>query len=69
MFGVQAWAYLQRTVGRNLILWDTVRIGDYELAREIVMNPTRGRTAALDGWLIQGGRESFVRGLTMPLHY
>jgi hypothetical protein len=47
---------LDRSCGRNLFLWDTLRIGDYSLARQISLDPTRARTTALDGWQIQGGQ-------------
>jgi len=54
-------ATLDETCGRNLFLWDTLRIGDYALARQIAMNPTRARTTALDGWLIKGAQASNSR--------
>lgn len=47
---------LDRSCGRNLFLWDTLRIGDYDMARQISLDPTRARTTALDGWQIKGGQ-------------
>lgn len=47
---------LDTSCGRNLFLWDTLRIGDYGMARQISLDPMRARTTALDGWQIQGGQ-------------
>jgi len=47
----QDWAYHNETYGRNIILWANLRVGSYKQVRDIVLNPARKRTRALDGWI------------------
>ena len=58
-------AYLDGSFGRNLVLWDTMRIGDYDLAREIALDPKRKRAACLDGWLIKGAQLPYATNLPL----
>ena len=59
--------YLDANFGRNLMLWDTVRIGDYGLAREIALDPHRKRAGCLDGWLIKGA--TLPQATNLPLFF
>ena len=59
--------YLNANFGRNLMLWDTVRIGDYGLAREIALDPHRKRAGCLDGWLIKGA--TLPQATNLPLFF
>ena len=59
--------YLDANFGRNLMVWDTVRIGDYGLAREIALDPHRKRAGCLDGWLIKGA--TLPQATNLPLFF
>lgn len=43
--------YYDKTLGRNIILWANLRVGSYKECRELVLDPKRSRTRALDGWI------------------
>eukprot|EP00929_Paragymnodinium_shiwhaense_P026569 TRINITY_DN15787_c1_g1_i1.p1 TRINITY_DN15787_c1_g1~~TRINITY_DN15787_c1_g1_i1.p1 ORF type:complete len:568 (-),score=111.00 TRINITY_DN15787_c1_g1_i1:633-2174(-) len=44
-------AYWDRMVGKNVVLWANLRLGDYQLCRDLMLDDKRHRTHALDGWI------------------